>query len=109
MIAEQNGQVIGAAWTRIIQAYGHIDSETPELAISILSEFRDYGIDTKLMKKLFEILRENGYRQTSLSMQKDNPAVQFYRRLGYGMTDERFDNEGHKDYLMMKELSKNGK
>jgi len=42
-------------------------------------------------------------------MQKDNPAVQFYRRLGYGMTDERFDNEGHKDYLMMKELSKNGK
>ncbi|MEG1663138.1 MAG: DUF3781 domain-containing protein, partial [Clostridia bacterium] len=40
VVAEQDGQVIGAAWTRIIPAYGHIDNDTPELAISILPEFR---------------------------------------------------------------------
>jgi ribosomal protein S18 acetylase RimI-like enzyme len=104
VVAEQNGQVIGAAWTRIIPAYGHIDNDTPELAISILPEFRGYGIGTNLMKKLFELLRRNGYKQTSLSVQKDNPAVRFYQRLGYKMTGERLDHAGHEDYLMIKEL-----
>ena len=104
VVAEQNGQVIGAAWTRIISAYGHIDNDTPELAISILPEFRGYGIGTKLMKKLFEILRENKYKNTSLSVQKDNPAVRFYQRLGYKILGPRLDYSGHKDFLMVKEL-----
>jgi ribosomal protein S18 acetylase RimI-like enzyme len=102
--AEQNGQVIGAAWTRIIPAYGHINNETPELAISVLPGFRGYGIGAKLMKKLFEVLRENGYKQTSLSVQKDNPAVRFYQRLGYEMSGERLDHAGHEDYLMIRNL-----
>lgn len=103
-VAEQNGQVIGAAWTRIIPAFGHIDQETPELAISILPEFRDYGVGSKLMKKLFEMLRQNGYRQTSLSVQKDNPAVRFYQRLGYERSGERLDHAEHEDHIMVKEL-----
>lgn len=28
VVAEQDGVIIGAAWTRIIPAYGHIDNET---------------------------------------------------------------------------------
>jgi ribosomal protein S18 acetylase RimI-like enzyme len=104
VVAEQNGQIIGAAWTRIIPAYGHVDEDTPELAISVLPEFRGYEIGTKLMKKLFDTLRENGYKQTSLSVQKDNPAVRFYQRLGYEMSGERLDHAGHEDYLMIKEL-----
>ena len=107
VVAEQNGQIIGAAWTRIISAYSHIENNTPELAISILPEFRGYGIGTKLMKKLFEALRQNGYKQTSLSVQKDNPAVRFYQRLGYEMSGERVDHAGHEDYLMVKELIEN--
>jgi ribosomal protein S18 acetylase RimI-like enzyme len=104
VVAEQNGQVIGVAWTRIIFAYGHVDNETPELAISIMTEFRGYGIGTKMMKKLFEILRNNGYKQPSLSIQKDNPAARFYQRLGYEMSGERADHAGHEDYLMIKKL-----
>ena len=104
VVAEQNGQVVGAAWTRIISAYGHLDNSTPELAISILPEFRGYGIGTKLMNKLFELLKENGYRQTSLSVQKDNPAVRFYQRLGYEIAQEKLDHVGHEDYLMIKAL-----
>jgi ribosomal protein S18 acetylase RimI-like enzyme len=104
VVAEQNGQVIGAAWMRVIPAYGHIDHGTPELAISILPEFRGYGIGTKLMKKLFEVLRKNRYKQTSLSVQKNNPAVRFYQRLGYKMLGERLDHAGHEDFLMIKDL-----
>ena len=101
---EASGQTIGAAWTRIIPAYGHIDKDTPELAISILPPFRNYGIGTKLMEKLFDVLRKNGYKQTSLSVQKDNPAVRFYLRLGYTRSVERLDHAGHEDFLMMREL-----
>ena len=104
VVAEQDGQIVGAAWTRIIPAYGHVDSETPELAISVFPEFRGYGIGSKLMKKLFDILRKNGYKRTSLSVQKDNPAVRLYQRLGYKISGERVDHAGHEDYLMLKEL-----
>ena len=104
VVAEHNGQIIGAAWTRIIPAYGHIDNETPELAISVLPNFRGKGIGSAMMHSLFDLLRERGYKQTSLSVQKDNPAVRFYKRLGYEITGERRDHANHEDFLMMKYL-----
>lgn len=104
VVAEQNGQIVGAAWVRIIPAYGQIDNETPELAISVLPEFRGCGIGTRLMENLFDLLRKNGYKQTSLSVQKNNPAVHLYKRRGYTIADERFDHVGHEDYIMLKDL-----
>jgi ribosomal protein S18 acetylase RimI-like enzyme len=104
VVAEQDGQIIGAAWTRIIPAYGHIDNETPELAISVLPNYRGKGIGSEMMQTLFDLLRERGYKQTSLSVQKDNPAVRFYVRLGYEITGERLDSANHEDFLMMKKL-----
>lgn len=31
-----------------------------------------------------------------------NPAVNFYKRLGYEIVDEKYDRVGHEDYLMIK-------
>jgi ribosomal protein S18 acetylase RimI-like enzyme len=104
VVAEADGQVVGATWTRIVPAFGHIDDTTPELAISMLPEWRGQGVGSRIMERLFGILAESGYRRTSLSVQKDNPAVRFYRRLGYVVTAERPDGAGHEDYLMIKEL-----
>jgi len=104
VVAEQNGQIVGAAWTRIIPAYGYVDQNTPELAISVLPSFRGCGTGSKLMKKLFEELRKKGYSQTSLSVQKDNPAARFYHRLGYEVSESGIDRTGHQDYLMIKKL-----
>ena len=104
VVAEQDGGVIGAAWTRIIPAYGHIDNETPELAISVLPDFRGEGVGTELMQSLFYLLCERGYKRTSLSVQKDNPAVRFYERLGYEITGERLDHADNEDFLMIKYL-----
>ena len=100
VVAEQNGKIVGAAWARIIGAYGHVDNETPELAVSILPEFRGGGVGSNLMEKLFELLRSKGYKETSLSVQKENPAVRFYLRLGYKIINEKSSG----DYIMIKEL-----
>jgi len=104
VVAECDGAIIGAAWTRIIPAYGHLDENTPELAISILPEYRNQGIGAMLMNRLFDLLRERGYKRTSLSVQQNNPAVRFYKRLGYIVTDEKIDHAGHEDYIMVKNL-----
>ena len=104
VVAEQNGTIIGMAWTRIIPAYGHIDNDTPELAISVLPDYLGLGIGTMMMEKLFELLRERGYKRTSLSVQQNNPAVNFYKRLGYEVTAEKHDHAGHEDYIMIKNL-----
>jgi len=97
-------RVIGAAWTRIIDAYGHIDDTTPELAIAVQPEYRGMGVGTALMNNLFDLLRRRGYRQTSLSVQKDNPATRLYLRLGYELFGEESDYTTKEDYLMIKRL-----
>ena len=105
VVAERDGTVIGAAWTRIIPAYGHVDENTPELSISLLPNYRGQGIGTRLMTALFDLLRKRGYRQTSLSVQKNNPAVNFYLKLGYEITGEKRDHANNEDYLMVKSLT----
>ena len=98
-VIADNGFVVGMAWTRIIPAYGHIDDETPELAISVLPEYRGQGIGTRLLEFLFELLREDGYKQTSLSVQKINPALRLYQRVGY-----KIIRENDEDFIMIKDL-----
>ena len=35
IVADGEGKVVGAVWTRIMNDYGHIDDETPSFAISL--------------------------------------------------------------------------
>lgn len=99
VVAEQNGQIIGAAWARIIPAYGHIDENTPELAISVSPDFRNISVGSKLMRKLFELLKNKGYDKLSLSVQKENKAIGFYIRLGFKIIDQR-----EEEFIMLKAL-----
>jgi ribosomal protein S18 acetylase RimI-like enzyme len=99
VVAERNETIVGAAWTRIISAFGHIDDKTPELAISVLPEYRNQGLGGELLKKLFELLAEKGCKQTSLSVQKANPALRFYQRMGYKTV-----RENDEDYIMIRNL-----
>ena len=99
VVAKQDGSILGMAWTRIIPAFGHIDNDTPELATSVLPEYRGRGVGTKLMKHLFELLKEQGFTKTSLAVQKANDAVRFYKRLGYETV-----NENEEEYIMLKRL-----
>ena len=83
-----DGKVIGAVWTRIMNDYGHIDDETPSFAISLYKEYRGQGIGTQLMKKMLVLLKEKGYEKASLAVQKANYAVQMYEKVGFKIVDE---------------------
>lgn len=95
LCAELDGKVVGAVWTRIIPAYGHLDDETPEFAISLLPESRGLGVGTKLMQAMVEALRDRGYKRTSLAVQKDNYALRMYRKVGFEII-----GENEEEYIM---------
>ena len=98
-VAEVDSLIVGAVWVRIMNDYGHIDDETPSFAISLLKDYRNYGIGTALMKKMLEELRNKGYNKASLAVQKVNYAVGMYKKVGFEIIDE---NE--EEYIMMCQL-----
>jgi len=93
LAAETDGKIVGAIWARIMNDYGHIDDTTPSLAISLYKEYRGRGIGTHLMKEMLSLLRKQGYKQVSLSVQKANYAAKMYRKIGFEIireTEEEF-------------------
>ena len=83
LVAECDGRIVGAVWTRVMNDYGHIDDRTPSLAISLYPEYRRQGIGSELLHQLLAELREAGYTQVSLSVQKANYALRMYRKAGF--------------------------
>ena len=65
LVAQVADEIVGAVWVRIMNDYGHIDNETPSFAISLLKEYRNYGIGTELMKQMLTKLKLEGYKQVS--------------------------------------------
>ena len=58
-VAEVDGRVVGAAWLRIIDDYGHIDDDTPSLSISVYKEYRNLGVGKSLIKTSLDELKKN--------------------------------------------------
>ncbi len=96
LVAETKEKIVGAVWARIMNDYGHVDDETPSLAISLYEGYRHLGIGTALIRAMLQLLKDKGYKQTSLSVQKANYAVAMYRKAGFEAVDE---NE--EEYIMI--------
>lgn len=99
IVAEDNGKVIGAVWTRIMNDYGHVADDTPSFAISLYKEYRGQGIGTKLMKEMLELLKSQGYKRASLAVQKANYAVRMYENVGFKTV---YEND--EEFIMVCEL-----
>ena len=96
LVAEVKEKIVGAVWVRVMDDYGHIDDETPSFAMSLYEEYRNMGIGTALMRDMLEFLKNKGYKQTSLSVQKANYAARMYQKVGFEVIDE---NE--EEYIMV--------
>ena len=95
LVAEVDGKIVGAVWVRIMNDYGHIDDETPSLAISLYKEYRGLGIGTAMMNKILALLRSHGYSRVSLSVQKANYAAKMYLMVGFEIV-----RENEEEYIM---------
>ena len=91
LVAEIEKQIVGAVWVRIINDYGHIDSSTPSLAISLYKDYRKHGIGIAMMEEMLNLLRNHGYKSVSLSVQKANYAAKMYQKLGFKIVNENKD------------------
>ncbi len=99
LVAEMDGKIVGAVWTRIMHDYGHVDDETPSFAISLYKEYRGQGIGTRLMQEMLQVLKSKGYKRASLSVQKANYAVRMYEKLGFQIL-----KESEEEYIMICDL-----
>jgi len=96
LVAEIDGEVVGAVWSRIMDDYGHIDDSTPSISIALYKEYRKQGIGASMMKEILTLLKRKGYAKVSLSVEKKNYAIKLYQRLGFQVFDT---NE--EDYVMV--------
>ena len=96
LVAEVDKKVVGAVWVRIMDDYGHIDNDTPSFAISLYKDYRGFGIGTDLMKEMLRILKDRGYKQASLAVQKTNYAVKMYQKTGFEIVGENGE-----EYIML--------
>lgn len=103
LMAEVGGKVVGAVWTRIMNDYGHIADGIPSMAISLYKDYRHQGIGTELLREMLQLLRRDGYRQVSLSVQKENYAFRMYRKAGFEVLEET-----EEEYLMVCKLDNHG-
>lgn len=101
LVADCDGNVAGAVWVRVMNDYGHIDDETPSLAIALYKPYRNRGIGTRLMTEMLALLSREGYRRVSLSVQKANYAAGMYLKLGF-----RIVKETEEEFVMVKDMEK---
>jgi ribosomal protein S18 acetylase RimI-like enzyme len=87
VVAEIDRKPVGAAWFRLWtesnHSYGFIHPDIPELGMAIVPEYRSRGFGRRLLKKLIDLAREDGYVALSLSVDPANFARKLYESEGF--------------------------
>jgi len=80
------GEAIGACWMRRVPdgaGLAWVDAETPQLGIALEPPFQHRGLGQRLMQAALAAARAAGYRQVSLTVHPQNPAIDLYERCGF--------------------------
>ena len=101
LVAEADGKIVGAVWSRIMEDYGHIADGVPSIAISLYKEYRNQGIGTELLQQMIELLQRERYEKVSLSVQKENYASRMYLKAGFVVLKET-----QEEYIMVLDLKR---
>lgn len=92
VIAEIQGEAVGAAWFRLFTddepGHGFVDERTPELGIAVLPLYRRKGIGETLLRALMSEARQQGFTALSLSVAPHNRSRMMYERAGFRKVGE---------------------
>jgi len=88
MLAEQDGEPVGACWCRRFSAehpgYGFISEDVPGVSIGIVPEWRGRGVGRSLLDAVVDAAREGGVQALGLSVSERNlVARHLYERAGF--------------------------
>ena len=93
VVATINSTPVGAAWYRFWSdrnsIRGYVDENTPVLVIGILGDYRHQGIGNKMITWLVDHAAKHAVENISLSVSKDNYALNLYQQQGF---QEHSDN-----------------
>ena len=92
VIAEIDGEPVGAAWYRQFTAsepgYGFVNDKIPELGIAVVPLHRRKGIGETLLRAVLVQAREEGFQALSLSVAVHNRSRMMYQRVGFEKVGE---------------------
>jgi ribosomal protein S18 acetylase RimI-like enzyme len=88
VIAEQDGERVGACWFRRFTAehpgYGFLGEDVPGIGLAVRDGFRERGIGGRLLEAALAAIRERGAPAVSLSVELGNDrARRLYERAGF--------------------------
>ena len=99
VIAEIEGEPVGAAWYRLFTddtpGYGFVDEKTPELSIAVVPLHRRKGIGEAVLRACMVQAREEGFQSLSLSVAVHNRSRMLYQRAGFEKVSESGDGGDH--------------
>jgi ribosomal protein S18 acetylase RimI-like enzyme len=86
VVAQVDGADAGACWMRLLPpgvGLGYVDEATPQLGIALQPEHQHRGHGGPMMRAALQAARDAGYRQVSLTVHPQNPAIKVYERCGF--------------------------
>ncbi len=103
VLAIVNSIPVGAAWVRFWTDnnfdHGYVDENTPVLVIAIHRDYRHQGIGKRLIEWLIEHASKHTVQKISLSVSKDNYAINLYKQQGFLEYADKGDA-----YIMVRKL-----
>ncbi len=99
LVAQAEGHVVGMVWGALhsgLRIYRRRHSRIRPVG---RGSCRGQGIGTRLMREMLQRLSAAGYPEASLSVQRRNPAVRLYRRLGFRTVKRTLE-----EYIMVCDL-----
>ena len=106
VIAAINTIPAGAAWYRYWTdsnfINGYIEEITPVVVIGVQSAYRHQGIGKRMMEWLIAYASRHAVQKLSLSVSKDNYALNLYRQQGF----QEYADTGDQ-YLMVRKIQNN--
>lgn len=95
---DHSSRPVGASWFRFFTStepgYGFVDGATPEVSIAVDAGARGRGVGEALLRELIRSARARGVDAVSLSVERDNPALRLYERVGFEPIPSDADTEG---------------
>ncbi len=103
VVARKDQAYLGAAWVRYWTDQEHIrgfiDPTIPVLVIGIAEDHRGQGIGEQVLNQLILELRQEGIRNMSLCVSKDNYALRLYKNCGFLVHEDIGDS-----FLMVRDI-----